>query len=312
MSRFGDFQDICSDTPSYTWCNLFYRQLSANSNLSSLLTGLSANSTSAPVGINPSCGIQRVGSNGSLGNIANIVVCALSMAACVGLIFLTEKRKAAVGRVELRNMLVLYFLTLPFQLITNGSLLIQGSQGLVVLTAIHAALVATLFWALLANALVSTQVVEDGTMSSLAPFFLLSALIFGGTLYICLDIAFGFTHVLGPSASDPGQLLSVPLFVMTSLWPAIAAFSYFAIMLYIVLKMLKEVRPSLYYILAGVSFVLSQLVWFLLGKIICEGSGSKVDGSFIATILETVTVVLLFLGWKSITEGAWDDDTAYY
>lgn len=97
MSRFGDFQDICSDTPSYTWCNLFYRQLSANSNLSSLLTGLSANSTSAPVGINPSCGIQRVGSNGSLGNIANIVVCALSMAACVGLIFLTEKRKAAVG-----------------------------------------------------------------------------------------------------------------------------------------------------------------------------------------------------------------------
>lgn len=312
MSRFGDFQDICSNTPSYTWCNLFYRQLSANSSLSGLLTGLSANATTAPVGINPSCGIKRVGSDGSIGNIANIVVCAISMIVVVGLIFQTERRKAAVGRVELRNMLVLYFLTLPFQLITNGSLLMQGSTGLVVLTAIHAALVATLFWALLANALVSTQVVEDGTMASLAPFFLLSVLIFGGTLYISLDVALGITHTLGPSSSDPGQLLSIPLFVMTSLWPAVAAFLYLSIMLYIVLNMLKEVRPALYYVLAGVVFVLSQLAWFLLGKVICEGSGSKVDGSFIATILETTTVALLFLGWKSITEGTWDDDSTYY
>jgi hypothetical protein len=36
-----------------------------------------------------------------------------------------------------------------------------------VLTAIHAGLVAALFWALLANGIVATQVVEDGTPSSL-------------------------------------------------------------------------------------------------------------------------------------------------
>lgn len=82
-----------------------------------------------------------------------------------------------IGRVELRNMLIVYFITLPFQLITNGSLLQQGSTVLVVLTAIHAALVATLFWALLANALVSTQIVEDGTMASLAVCALFTALI---------------------------------------------------------------------------------------------------------------------------------------
>jgi len=306
MSRFGDFETLCSNVPSYTWCNLFYRQLSENSSLSSLLKGLSANSSTAPLGIDPTCGIPRVGTNGSLGNIANIIVCALSMAVIVGLIVLTEKRKAAVARVELRNMLILYFITLPFQLITNGSLLKQGSTGLVILTAIHAALVATLFWALLANALISTQVVEDGTMSSLVPFFIFSLLIFGGTLYISLDVALGITHTLGPS-SHPSELLSVPLFVMTTLWPAIAAIGYFALMIYIILGMLKEVRPAVYYILAGIFFVLSQLAWFLLGKVICQGSGSKVDGSFIATILETATVGLLFLGWKSITEGAWED-----
>jgi hypothetical protein len=37
----------------------------------------------------------------------------------------------------------------------------------VVLTAIHAGIIAALFWALIANALVATQVVEDGTPSSL-------------------------------------------------------------------------------------------------------------------------------------------------
>ena len=59
----------------------------------------------------------------------------------------------------------------------------------------------------------------------------------------------------------------------------------------------------LYYLGAAVLFVLSQLDYFLLNKVICKGSGQKVDGSFVATILETMTVAMLYLGWKSITEG---------
>jgi len=212
--------------------------------------------------------------------------------------------------VELRNTLILYFITLPFQLITNGALLQQGSTSLVVLTAIHAAFVSTTFVALLILALVSLQVVEDGSMAAQVPFFIFSTLVFGGTLYICLDVSLGFTKALGPS-SNPRELLSASLFVMTSLWPAISAFAYLAIMIYIVLGMLKELRPVLYYVLAGVVFILSQLAWFILGKVICNGSGAKVDGSFVATILETAAVVLIFLGWKSITEGAWDDDGYY-
>jgi hypothetical protein len=71
------------------------------------------------------------------------------------------------GRVELRIFLIIYFITLPLQLISIGSLLTQGSTGLVAITALHAGTVAALFWSLLANALVATQVVEDGTISSL-------------------------------------------------------------------------------------------------------------------------------------------------
>ena len=76
-----------------------------------------------------------------------------------------------------------------------------------------------------------------------------------------------------------------------------------------------------FYILAATLFVLSQLNYFLLNKVrhivrmfdliaylasfqvICKGTDAKVDGSFIATILETASVAVLYLAWRSITEG---------
>jgi len=41
-------------------------------------------------------------------------------------------------------------------------------MSLVVFTAIHAGLVVSLFWILIANAIVATQWIEDGTMASIA------------------------------------------------------------------------------------------------------------------------------------------------
>lgn len=112
--RFGDFSTLCSQVPSYPWCNLFYRQVSFihdHTNLvnvidhldqvldtdSTLLTGLSANPATAPVGVNPECGIPLVQTGGSLGNIANIITCGLSVFVVVALIVFCSRRKAAVG-----------------------------------------------------------------------------------------------------------------------------------------------------------------------------------------------------------------------
>jgi hypothetical protein len=280
------------------------------------LNGLSSDANSAPVGVNPVCGIARVGTiiNGahqgtskSLGNIANIVVCAVSMIVIAGLIASAQRRKAAVGRVELRNLLFVYFLTLPFQLVTTGALLTQGSTSLTAVTAVHAGLVAAFFWALLMNAFVATQKVEDGTPAALVPYFILCLAFFVGTAYVAFDVGFGITKTLGPS-NDPSELRSIPLFVLTSIWPAVASIIYFVIMAYIVLAILNEIRPMWFYILAATLFVLSQLAWFLLGRVICEGSTSKVDSSFIATILETAAVSALYFAWRSITEDSWDDE----
>ena len=138
MARFGDFAPLCRQVPSYTWCNLFFRQVSSTGLVVSIyphmltvrpqmqkrdpavLTGLSADPSSAPIGVNPACGIPRVGtstsanggpSGNSVGNVADIVACGLSVFFVVALIFWTNRRKAAVG--ECRSI----FSTFPFPVV---------------------------------------------------------------------------------------------------------------------------------------------------------------------------------------------------
>lgn len=308
MVGFGDFKPLCEQVPSYPWCNLFYRQLEKNSR--STLVGVSADPLIAPVGINPECGAFKAGARGSLGNIANMIVCGVSMIVVALLIVITTRRRAAVGRSEFRIFLILYFLSLPFQLLTTGAVLQQGSTALVVLTAIHAGIIAALFWSLLGNALVSTQIVEDGTLSSLIPLCFFTIGLFTATTYISLDVALSITSTFGPS-NPPSALHSIPLFILTSIWPGAAALLFFVIMTWIVLITLREVRPMWFYILAATLFVLSQLDFFLLNKVICKGTNAKIDGSFIATVLETACVLALYLAWRSITEESWDDNVYF-
>ena len=49
-------------------------------------------------------------------------------------------------------------------------------------------------------------------------------------------------------------------------------------MAYVVLGMLNELRPMWYYVLAAVLFVLSQLDYFLLSKVICRVRFSCAEG----------------------------------
>jgi len=308
---FGAFKPLCRTVGSYPICNIFFKQLSKQAP-SALNVNDSRNLTTfeniAPVGINIECGIPRA-TDGHLGNIANVILCGLSLLFVLYLASRCSRRVAAVGRVELRALLLLYAITLPLQLLTTGSLLKQSSTSLVILTAIHVGTVVALFWVLLANALVATQIVEDGTPSSLIPFYAVALALFAVTTYISLDTAFGFTSAFKPS-NPPSNLTNITLFVLTSVWPAFCVFAYLIIMTYVVLGILQESRPLAYYIGAALLFVLSQLAYFLLSKVICKGTGAKVDGSFLATLLETASIGVLFAAWISITEDSWDND--YY
>jgi len=294
---FGSFTYMCREIGSYPYCNLFWRQLS-NSGFQLPPTII------APVGIEPRCGIPRA-YDGRFGNIANLVVCVLSMILIVYLSQRASRRRAAVGRIEMRAMLVMYAITLAFQMVTTASILEQGSLPLMILTAVHAGVVAAFFWTLLATALVATQYVEDGTPSSLIPFYGLTVILFLATTYIATDTAFSFTSLF---KSDPARdLKSIGLFILLVIWPVVAVLIYFLIMIVIVLRILGEKKPLLYYVGALVIFIGSQLAYFLLGFPICQGSNRFIDSSFLATTLETTAVGILFVAWRGITESDWED-----
>jgi LSD1 subclass zinc finger protein len=47
-------------------------------------------------------------------------------------------------------------------------------------------------------------------------------------------------------------------------------------MSYIVLRVLNETRPMWFYLLAALLFVLGQLAWFLLGRVLCTVSNFSI------------------------------------
>jgi len=307
MDRFGAFDWICSNVPSYPYCNIFYRQLLDHD--PALLLGLSEDPNSAPVGVNPVCGIQRLAHGSQLGNIANTVVAGLSVFLALYLSQRVASRRAAVCRIEFRWFLISYAFTCLFQVLDLGSYFEQGSLALVVLTSIHAGLVAMTFWFLLANALLALQVVEDGTPAAVLPYIIFGIAFFVATTFVSLDSALTFTPTF--LSTPPGDLHNITLFILLNIWPGAAALIYFLIMFYVVFVNLQEFRPLMLYTLAAISFVLSQLAVFLLSKVVCNGSGAKIDGSFVATFLETLSVVLLYVAWRNITEEDWTDDVYY-
>lgn len=207
MTRFGDFQPLCTNVPSYPWCNLFYREVrfpffistyrfpthTYSFNILPLPPSSVHPLTQRP---RPWASIQNVASRAqalviplATSPISSLALSALSSpfgssiavttakplsARPSSLLQISAKNPTLLGRVELRAFLIVYLFTLPLQLVTTGSFLQQGTTPLVVFTAIHAGAVAALFWTLLGNAIIATQVVEDGTPASLIvrPIFL--------------------------------------------------------------------------------------------------------------------------------------------
>ncbi|GAA6040084.1 hypothetical protein JCM8097_002022 [Rhodosporidiobolus ruineniae] len=318
---FGNFDYGCRVIPSLPICNLFFRQLlhhpkDTTAPATSLL-GL-PDVTSADygralreygVGVNSSCYIPRAGFVGGLdghyGNLANLILCGIAVLVGLGLAAAALRRSAAVGRLEITTFFIMYALVQGAQLADNSALLRAGSLEIVWVTAAHVGLLVGLFWVLVWVAFLSLQVVEDGTLFSLAPMFIIGTILTVGSGYIAADTGLQITNFF---RSDPPQSLhSVWLFVLTIIWPAAAAFIYFIVQTAVVVRVLREKKPLFTLLGAAFVFCLSQAAYYALSHKICTGTDARIDGSWIATLLETVTVGLIYYAWMCVTEDEWED-----
>ncbi|WVQ87834.1 hypothetical protein IAS59_001564 [Cryptococcus gattii] len=327
LEPFGSFGWICSHTV-LPQCNLFFRQLFENDSpfLTTLfpessnffsqynVTGRNSNEDltvlaakrDAGTGVGSNCEIARVGQRGSSGDVALIVLSALAVLIALLFAFRASRRWAAVGRIELRLLFVAFGVRSAFQIVTMTSLLKQGSKGLVIVSAIHIAIIVVFFWILLGNALIATQVVEDGTAAALVPLSIFSILFFVATLYISLDTGLHWTQAFHlTSTEDAEDLKGTALFVFSLILPAAFSVLYVFIMLYIVIKVLDERKPAILYLASFAFFVAAQLIFFLASQPLCNASNGKVNSAFITTFLEVISMTLVYLAWLSITEDDW-------
>ncbi|UOH79755.1 hypothetical protein LQV05_000765 [Cryptococcus neoformans] len=311
---FGSFGWICSHTV-LPQCNLFFSQLFENDTpfLTTLfpesstffsqynITGRNSNEDltvlaakgEAGTGVGSNCEIARIGQRGSSGDIALIVLSALAVLIASLFVFRASRRWAAVGRAELRLLFVAFGVRSALQIVTMTSLLKQGSKGLVVVR----------------NALIATQVVEDGTAAALAPLSIFSILFFVATLYISLDTGLHWSQAFHlASTADVENLKGTALFVFSLILPTAFSVLYILIMLYIVIKVLDERKPAILYLASFAFLVAAQLIFFLASQPLCNASNGKVNSAFITTFLEIVSMTLIYLAWVNITEDDWGQD----
>ncbi|KAI5451663.1 hypothetical protein NCC49_001644 [Naganishia albida] len=284
------------------------RVVNENSNRDDPLVGRYVSRAGPGVGI--SCDVGRVGVEGSLGDIAQIIACCICFLSVVYLIFRSFRRRAAVGRAEMVHLFTTFALTLLVKIFTTGNVLKQGSAAISVLSAIHVGLIALTGWLLLVNAAVAFQLLEDGSATSLLILYAGGAVFFATTAYFALDQAFGITSLfyLSRSSAAERDLANIALMLLGVLWPYLAVALYFVMTVWVVYFHLRETKPLKWFAMAFLLFAGAQAVQLLASHTLCEVSNARLTAGFLNTFLETASIWLLFVGWKSITEDDWYDD----
>lgn len=178
------------------------------------------------------------------------------------------------------------------------------------------------FWTLAWCTFLELQLIEDGTLTSIIPYLIVSTILFIGFTYICLDTAFS---VSGYFDTVPETLHNNWIF--TILIVLCGAFVLFTIVTsgWVAGMFLRERRPickstsgpwhglcsahlgaDLYnktpsadlYAASLFFFALSQGAFWALSQIVCINTNSKIDGSFLSTICTIISVALLYFAWK--------------
>jgi len=218
------------------------------------------------------------------------------------LLYVSDRKKAAVGRREMQFFLVGYIVIQICEIFTVGWFPLKGSVRIAFSAVQIAAIVATV-WILMINGAVGYQLIDDGTPLSIGLIFGSAAALFIGTGYIALDTGFSWTNFWKSTITAPNQAYA--LYTLYQLVPLVFLVIYFLLEAYLVLRVLSEVRPMLYLILAAVLFALGQIFQYVISRFICKGTHGAINGGMFETLFTLASVIVIWIFWNSITEDDW-------
>ncbi|KAF2397210.1 hypothetical protein EJ06DRAFT_559325 [Trichodelitschia bisporula] len=292
-SQYGYFHDFCRDSgnryATIPVCNLFNES--------------PAKGGSDSIGFG-GCELRGISlSNGKhLANLGSILFAAIAILVTLFLLWRSNRKKAAVGRREMQLFLIGFIIIEICEIFTIGGFPLNGRvrRGF---SAVHIATVVSTIWILMLNGLVGFQLLEDGTALSMGLILGSAACFFIGTGYIALDTTFQWTHFFDIALEAPNR--SYPLYTLYQLAPLVFLVVYFILQAYLVLKVLREMRPMIYLSAAALLFALGQIFQYVISVHICDGTNGKINGGMFETLFTLLAVVMVWVFWSSITEDDW-------
>jgi len=293
MSQYGRFYDFCRDSGSrfatIPVCNLF--------NESPARSGDSA------VGFS-GCELTGIGLSNDrrLANLGSILLNGVAIVITLGLLFLANRKRAAVGRREMQYFLFGYLIISICEIFTIGGFPLDGAVRRA-FTAVHIAAVVATAWVLLLNAIVGFQIMEDGTPLSMALIIGSSLAFIVGVGYIALDTAFSWTGYWDDTLGQPNRAYA--LYTLYLLVPLIFVVAYFVAEAFLVVVVLGERRPLLYLFAAALLFAIGQIFQFVVSVHICNGVDGKINGGMFEVFFTLLSVIMIWVFWSSITEDDW-------
>ncbi|VBB78046.1 Putative protein of unknown function [Podospora comata] len=291
-TKFGNFEDFCRDT-TLPVCNV----LSKTHNQDGDWGGCKLR------------GITLPGEDRYLGNLGSILLAGISILVTISLILKSERKRAAVGRREMQVFLVGYLLVSIAEIFSIGEFPLND-QVRVVFSAIHIGAIAATTWLLFINGIVGYQLMDDGTILSLALTIGSALAWLIGVGYIALDTGYQWTTQWQGSLEPPNR--SIALYVTYLLLPLVWVVFFVVLELVLVIKVLGETRPLLFLGAAALSFAVGQIFNFVVSPYICNGTSGAIDGSLFQTLFTFVAVTVVWFFWSSITEDDWPIQPTQY
>ncbi|KAK4190006.1 chitin synthase III catalytic subunit [Podospora australis] len=283
-TKFGDFNNFCRDT-TLPVCNV----LSTSHNQAGPWGG---------------CELRGIGLSGDrhLGNLGSILLAGAACFVAIYLILMSERKRAAVGRREMQAFLVGYLLVSICEIFSVGEFPLN-EKARVVFSAIHIGAIAATTWLLFINGIVGYQLMDDGTILSLALTIGSALAWLIGVGYVALDTGLDFTGYWLSSYDLPNR--NITLYVTYLLLPLIWVVFYVVLELFLVIRVLGETRPLFFLGAATLSFAAGQVFNFVVSPYICNGTTGAIDGSLFQTLFTLVAAILVWFFWSSITEDDW-------
>ncbi|KAF8468377.1 chitin synthase III catalytic subunit [Kalaharituber pfeilii] len=253
-----------------------------------------------------SCPLVGFEVNGDqLRNLGAIILCGIAILVSILLLWMSEKKQAAVGRREMQVLIIGYMVISFAEIFTVGGIPIRTTVRQW-FTGIHIGAITATFWVLLLNAIVGFQLLDDGTWLSISLVAGSGLIVFLGTGYITMDSAFGWTDEF-LTIQESGNR-NYALYVLYLLFPLIAIVAYYILEAVLVLHVLGEKRPMVLLTGSVLLFAIGQIFNFVISVHLCKAADGKIDGSLFQTFFSLLAIVTLWFFWSSITEDTWQDE----